>query len=33
MAHAILGFAIALSLPDWVLRHMRVGIAFLTFQP
>ncbi len=30
-AHAILGLAIAISVPDAVLHHMRIGIAFLHY--
>src|SRR5690348_1244535 len=31
VAHAMLGLALAASLPDPILRHMRVGIAYLHF--
>jgi hypothetical protein len=31
VAHAILGLSVAASLPDPILRHMRVGIAYLHF--
>ncbi len=31
LAHALLGLAVATSLPDEVLRHMRVGIGYLHF--
>ncbi len=31
IAHAILGLALAISLPDAVLHHMRVGIAYLRY--
>jgi membrane protease YdiL (CAAX protease family) len=31
IAHAMLGLSLAASVPDPVLRHMRVGIGFLHF--
>jgi membrane protease YdiL (CAAX protease family) len=31
--HALLGLAIAASLPDSLLHHMRVGISYLRFHP
>lgn len=31
VAHAMLGLAIAMSVPDSLLRHMRVGIGYLHF--
>ncbi|HMK30780.1 MAG TPA: CPBP family intramembrane glutamic endopeptidase [Terriglobales bacterium] len=31
VAHGMLGLALALSFPDSVMRHMRVGISFLRF--
>ncbi|HWR35256.1 MAG TPA: CPBP family intramembrane glutamic endopeptidase [Clostridia bacterium] len=32
-AHAVLGLAVALSLPDDVHRHMRVGLGWLRYVP
>jgi membrane protease YdiL (CAAX protease family) len=32
IAHAILGLTLAVTFPDHWLRHMRVGLAFLTFH-
>ncbi len=33
MAHGMLGMALAVSVPDVWIRHMRVGIAFLEYHP
>lgn len=32
IAHAMLGLTLAVSIPDPVMRHMRVGLAFLRFK-
>ncbi len=31
VAHGLLGLALAISVPDFIMRHMRVGIAYLHY--
>jgi len=33
LVHAVLGLTIAASLPDSLLRHMRVGLGYLLYRP
>src|SRR5581483_644399 len=33
LAHAVLGLALAVSVPDGALRHMRVGASYFRYQP
>ena len=33
IAHALLGLALAVSIPDSMLHHMRVGLGYLTYRP
>ena len=33
IAHALLGLALAITIPDSVLHHMRVGLGYLTYRP
>ncbi len=33
IAHALLGLAIAISVPDTLLHHMRVGLGYLQYHP
>ena len=31
IAHAVLGLSLSLAFPDWLLRHMRVGVGYYHF--